>query len=237
MPAPRPFALPLAACLSALLAFAPRVTNGQTAQLSQAGLEAENARLARLLELASGREFYLLLDLERGQLHLMYRGAVLRDFLVLDTQVGRRRAFFTARPLPADWADSVWHDGRLHPGRRFERLELDAPDSPVPPESLTVTIPPTPEEAIPAPDRFLIRYRDGKAIEIVAHDTSVAAGDARPPRASTPLGERLLYVLAPWRRPAVLIRLEMPAEDAQALYRGLPEDGEFLLVPATPRRS
>jgi hypothetical protein len=235
--APRPTALLLAAGLAALLALAPPATNGQTDRPSTAGLQAENARLARLLELASGREFYLLLDVERGRLRLMYRGAVLRDFLVLDTQVGLRRAFLTARPLPADWADSVWHDGRLDPARRFERLELDPPDSPVPQESLTVTIPPTPEEAIPAPDRFLIRYNDGKAIEIVARDTSAAGRRVRLSRVSTPLGKRLLYALAPWRRPAVLLRLEMPVEDARSLYRALPEDGEFVFVPSTPRRS
>ncbi len=230
MTASRVITLPLSAGLAALLAFTPLATSDQVDQRSTARLEAENARLAKLLELAAGREFYLLLDPERGQLSLMCQGAVLREFPVLVTEVGRRRAFFGTRSLPGDWADSVWHDGQLEPARRFERLEIDPPDSPVDPDSLSVFIPPTPDEAIPAPDRFIIHYRDSKAIEIIAQDTTALFVGARPPRPSVSIGERLARAVAPWRQPKVLLQLHIPAADARALYRALPENGEFLLL-------
>lgn len=196
---------------------------------------AENRRLERLLTLAASNQFYLLLEPERGRLRLMYDGADLRDWAVLEAAVGRRRVLFSDRSLPGDWWESVWQDGELEPAREVDRAVIDPPDG-GPLDSVAVVIPPTPEEAIPAPDHFLINYRDGRGLEIVGRDTSQAATTTREgTEVSGRRLERLRHALWPWGRLTVRLRLVLPVEEASELYRSLPEGSAFYIVVNTPR--
>ncbi|UCF18667.1 MAG: hypothetical protein JSU87_12045 [Gemmatimonadota bacterium] len=206
--------------------------DGQGAQRAEiARLQAENARLEQELSLASGGEFYLRLDPEQKLLTLMYQGAILRDFPVLESAGGRRRILFVERSLPDGLWDSVWQEGQIDPARQFDRKVIDPPESPSEADSLALIIPPTPEEAIPAPDRFLIRYVDGRALEILGHDPS--EGDRiRCPRAHKIrcMAARLGRALWPWGEPAVRLRLILLPEQASALYRSLPEHSAFYIT-------
>ena len=101
---------------------------------------AENQRLERLLTLAASNQFYLLLEPERGRLRLIYEGADLRDWAVIEAAVGRRRVLFSDRSLPGDWWESVWQDGELEPAREVDRAVIDPPDG-GPLDSVAVVIP------------------------------------------------------------------------------------------------
>lgn len=222
--------------LAGLLACASDPQAGPSEERSASErLQAENADLERRLALASGREFYLLLEPERQRLSLMFQGAVLRDFPVLEMAVGRRRTLFVDWAPPGDWRSSVWQDGELEPQRRFKRKEIDPPDAPGELDSLAAVIPPTPEEAIRAPDGYLIHYREGRGLEIVGRDTTEAAGIwGRQGRGFEGWLERLGHALAPWGGLKVRLRLVLPVDQARALYRSLPEKSEFCIT-STPR--
>ena len=193
-------------------------------------LSAENLQLERRLELTTSGQFYLLLEPREGRLRLMYEAAALKDYTVLEAAVGHRRVVFTDRSLPSDWWTSIWQDSELEPTRRIGRTVIDPPDGGAA-DSLVLAIPPTPEEAIPAPDHFLIHYRDGRGLEIVGRDTSHVATTARDgTEGSGRRLERLRHALWPWGRLTVRLRLVLPVEEARELYRSLPEGSAFYIV-------
>ena len=82
-----------------------------------ARLELSTALLERKLELAGGKDFYLLLDPVEFTLTLMLRGAELRRFAVLGLQVGYPRVSWFDRRDPHSWQGVTWSNGELDPPR------------------------------------------------------------------------------------------------------------------------
>lgn len=227
-------ALAAAALLAALPAAAVEPLDAEAARLAR-----ENELLAKRVELARGKDFYVLLDRPRSRLVLMLRGAVLHEWPVRGVEVGTPRVAFLSRKAGADWQGRIWSGGRLDPPRERERMVIEAP----PPRQggdaeqsePAVPIPPTPEELYPVPARYHVRYEGGLSLEIRL--------------ASTPSGERgpgfwsrLLARLAQWWsdlraaariRPldTVRVRLVLAPDDAASFYRALPPDTKLLVIP------
>jgi hypothetical protein len=181
-----------------------------------------NAWLALQVELATPEGFYLVLDAGRKVLRLMYRGTLLREIPVLHIEVGRPRVLFIAGAR-VRLAPAIRTGARLDPPSSWQRPVITPP-----PPGETVeqeSIPPTPEEAFPAPPRYRIDYDGGFSVEIVS-----AGAPARR------LRERLAGALAALGladRDAVRLRLTLDAAEAGAVYRSLPPDTRLLVVPGS----
>lgn len=214
-----------------LLAAAPGVAAQAGPQPDAERIRVQTEGLEKLVELASSKEFYLVLEPEAKLLKLMFEGAILREFDVLDAAVGQRRVLFLEQAPPERWQTEIWQDGSLRPARTLRRTEIVPPqrsDTSAVPELI---IPPTPEEMFPAPQRYRIQYWDRRTLEIVGQ----APSESR--RFWTRLPGRFLAgvssvagTLWPWDPDAVRLRLVLPLDQAQALYRSLPEHTKFLLV-------
>ncbi len=226
-----PWARPAAAWLrSALIAAAVAgillVPAAPAAENAAEGAELERTlALGRAeLELARGEGFYLVLDVARGSLDLMHRGAVLRQWTVPSVEIGHPRVLLAHSRPAAGWDLRVWTAASFVPARQVERNVVIAPrpdtadTAAEPPES--AVIPPMPEELFPAPDRWRLRFAGGLALEVLT--TTARSG----------LGERLVdgaRALGLVSRDEVRIRLRLPADEAGALYRALPEDTALLV--------
>ncbi len=185
-----------------------------------ARIERRRAVLAREVDLASTGEPYLLLDPASRTLALYRRGVVLRSWSYLRADVGRPRVAFFRRAAPEPWTGRIWSDGELEPSRVARHVEVRvdtaAPDA----RPAEEVVPGTPEETYPAPDRFFLRFGEPFALEVRA----VAPGrEAVPDDRWDPLA------LRPREARGTRLRLWMPADEAGALYRALP-DGIPLLV-------
>ena len=199
-----------------------------------ARLEAATAALEREIELASGTAFYLVLDPAVSELALKLRGAELRRYAILSLQLGRRRVAFARRGETGGWRGVIWTQGRLDPPREADRIEIAPPPAGAG-EAASPPVPPTPEEAVPVPFRYHIRFEGGPAIEIWPREADTSTG-------------RWARFLAWWvyrwhdtvdalRPPAgelVRLRLVLAPEDADALYRSLPPDPSLLVLPPAP---
>jgi hypothetical protein len=203
-----------------------------------ARLARENELLRQRIELASGKAFYLLLDLEAERLRLMLHGAVLQDYPVLGLEVGYPRVFFRVAGSDEDWQGRIWSAGRLVPPRERERVEIIAP--PPRPEGAAEedlpppTIPPLPEEAYPVPRRYHVRYEGNLSLEIRGPGTDEPQGTAW--RVLTGIAhwwDDLRAALSPSGRDATRLRLLLRAKDAESLYRALPPDTKLLVLPAS----
>ncbi len=222
----------LVACLLALQALPAAggsVTGGDDAG-SVAALAWRNEALRYRVELAAGDRYLLLLDPARELLLLTFRGAVLEQCPVRSAEVGQRRVSFISTAAPR-WYGEGWSGGVVEPTRVFRRQEIVAP-APGSSEPVEVVVPPTPEEACPAPERFEIRFAGGLAVEIAAEETGEPAGGWR--RALNGL-RWSLRALAPRSRSAsgglLRIRLTIPPERLGALYRAMPDGVDFLVAP------
>lgn len=124
--------------------------------------------LRRRIELARSGSFYLVLDPGAGTLMLSYRSVTARTWPVTRVEIGGRRILFVGSTPRSDLGGTAWTAGRLVPARTKERplLEVDSQGTPQGPEP--PLIPPTPEEAVPAPPSYLIRFEEGLTVEIVA---------------------------------------------------------------------
>ena len=152
-----------------------------------------------------------MLDLERTELRLMLGSVALRTLPYTEASVADPRlALLPGRSL-AGWSDQVWREGRLDPEQRRERTEIVPPD-PGGTQAAAPPPPPTPEDAIPAPDRYRVRFAGGLDLEIRPAGTA-AAGPG--------LGERLGMLTDPGR-PRLLVRLGLDRDGAAELYRCLP---------------
>lgn len=232
------------ALLTALLLLAPLgryhgAPGSSSGTLQQ--LRLENARLQKLAALASGKEFYLLLEPRRKVLKLMFAGVVLNEYPVLEVKLGRREVLFVERELPDGWLDEVWEQGQLEPRRSLQRREIVPPSgSAAPPAEEEVVIPPTPEEAVPAPDFYHVRYKSGKALEIRA--AGVESRDGLWARTFAALRSRIKEVTAallPSGSDTVRLRVVLERENARMLYRSLPDNSSFFMVhvdPSSPAR-
>lgn len=213
-----------ASCRSDSPAGAPVPEAHGTALRAQDGTRG-TAESRRRAELARSRDFHLLLDLGRSELVLQYGAAVLAEFPVLETEVGVRRGLLGVAAPETSGIHTVWSDVTIRPLRPRRTVMHHAP---APGERPEAVIPPTPEEALPAPDVWRLTSREGLLVEIVAVS-----------EVGAPLRER------GWRRwlpelglgrgdPRTRLRVEMFAPDAGRLYRGLPDTLRVLVLTASP---
>ena len=249
-PGPFRHALAAAAVLSCLVA--PACTQEPAASpgggsapggiaVDLASLQRGNALLERQIELAAGKDFYLLLDPAGPDLTLMLRGAILQRFPVLGLQVGVPRVAWRTDRAATTWQGVIWSSGELDPPRALDRIVI-APEEgtegdkePEPPP-----IPPPAEELYPVPTRFHVRFANGLSMEIRPREADAAAG-------------RLARLGVWWRakwgdiaaalgvssRDAVRLRVVLGPEDAGSLYRSLPPSVRLLVLsgeepPARP---
>jgi len=153
------------------------------------------------LALAGNGAFYAVLLPARGELQLVCRGAVLESFPVVRCEVARPRFLFFPRGGGENWKGKVWTEGRLDPPRLAHR--------PVPTGDDETAVPPTPEEAFPAPGRWTVEFPGTALIEVVGLDPSGRERPAtRPPALADGTGG---------------IRIVLAAPEADRLYRGLPD--------------
>lgn len=224
------------ACIVAATLIAPGVpASGQAAGEPAVRDVAASAQLAYLqhrLELAKGEAFYLLLDPATASLALMYGGALLQTYPVHDVRIGHPRAAFAAVDDSPEWHSTIWSHGALTPARP-EVEQLIKPKGGDADDEDTVVIPPTAEEAIPAPSRFRVRFEGGLALEIrrVADPestwwTAFSTGWAHR-------WQDVWSAVVPWDRDALRVRVVLDASDADRLYRALPPDTKLLIAGPT----
>jgi hypothetical protein len=215
---------------------------GDGSDQETARLARENDLLAKRVELARGKEFYLLFDRPRARLVLMLKGAVLQEWPVRGVEIGRPRIAFFSREGSFDWENRIFSNGRLDPPRERERTVIEAPppradgqgEEPEP----AVPIPPTPDELYPVPPRYHVRYEEGLSLEI---------RPTAPPEGESARGfwARLSNRLAQWwadlRAAAriepvdrIRIRLVLEPADAASFYRALPPGTKLLVIPPDP---
>ncbi len=222
----------LAVCAAATVAARQA---GPAPAVEAARLSEENARLDALVSLASGKEFYLLLDPAKPDLTLMLRGAELRRFPVLGLSIGVPRVAWFRRHDPRPWQGVIWEAGRLDPPREADRVELTAPPPGASGTPPAVPIPPTPEEAFPTPPRYHVWFGGGPAIEIRPREADASA--SRWSRTAAWWHARWRDTVAALTSSAdelVRLRLVLAPEDADALYRSLPPDTKLLVFDNAP---
>jgi hypothetical protein len=198
------------------------------------------------LDLAASEQFLLVLDEAKPILSLSLGSVPLQHYAVLAVEKPLRRAFFRRLADAADPAGVAWRGGVQDPPRVRDRKELayqqatDEPADPADPvaegdETVQAPqfeapkIPPTPEEAVPAPASWVLRYEDGPELWIQG------VGDDGVPSLPEALASgRMALLRDAWngRVPPARLRILMPMADAQALYRSLPPDVILLIVPA-----
>ena len=189
-----------------------------------AHLQRLNDLLQRQVELASGKDFYLVLDPAGSELTLMLSGAELQSYRVTGLQVGTPRVSWFGRRDARPWQDVVWAHGELDPPREIDRLVVQAP----PPkkdaaEPEAPPIPPTPEEMYPVPSRYQVRFDEGRSIEVRPLDADQkASGFARFGAWWSAKWHDVAAALVRKDRDAVRLRLVLSPKDAASLYRSLP---------------
>ena len=168
----------------------------------------------------------LVLHLGESRLRMVHGGALLREYEVAAVEEGRPATLFVPRRLARPAHGQAWALDRVEPVPRFNRPIVipAAPGS----HLATVEIPPPPEEAIPVPGRFLLRFDDGLTVEIVADGPTTEPFWSSWFRAARWRLRDVGQALSP--RPENRIRLVMPLEEAGALYRSLPPSIELFVV-------
>jgi hypothetical protein len=208
-----------------------------------ARLQRTNAQLQKQIELAAGKEFYLVLDPAASGLTLMLKGAPLQRFTVLGLQVGHPRAAWLSDRDPRHVQSVIWSGGELDPPREIDRLVIQAAEpGQEAPESTPPPIPPTPEELYPVPSRYHVRFADGLSMEILPREADASVGRWAHARAA--MAEKWRDILAALRvseRDAIRLRVTLDPKEAQSVYRSLPPavrlivlDGEVDPAPADP---
>jgi hypothetical protein len=206
-------------------------TKGETAAPTRAPKSGwpANPALKDWLAKAGTDSFYLLLDPAAHKLELVLGGVVMRTFEVSDVEVATPRRLGPSAHLPEDWHERVWTGATLDPPHPGARTEIIGPE--IGTADAEVLIPPTPEEAIPVPDLFRLRFAEGLALEITG---GVAEQKGELPPAELPRGFkekiRMLREGAPDR---VRVRIRLNPEDASELYRSLPPGTDFVVAHGT----
>lgn len=168
---------------------------------------------------------YLLLDPDAGTLTLFQGGAPLRAWPVTAVEVGARRI----GSEETGWRTRRWDGVRIEPPVERDRRILVS-DSVEPPDLTGAVdwIPPTPEEAVPTPNSFVLHYQGGLGLEVVALR-------ADSDTVSVPVGflervEHGMRRLLPRNWDRYRIQVSMPANEAGALYRSLPDSSSLLAI-------
>lgn len=186
-------------------------------------LAARAQALQTQAELVKEDARYLLLDPSGATLTLFHGAARLRSWPVLEVEVGARRVVREEE----GWHTRRWDGARMEPTVVRDRRvivsdSVEAPDL----TGAVEWIPPLPEEAIPTPPRFVVHYAGGFGLEVLAVRTD-SIGPATP--VTSRMAHRLRRLLpGNWDR--YRIRVSMPAAEAGALYRSLPDSSSFLAV-------
>jgi hypothetical protein len=199
-----------------------------------ASLQRADGLLQSQLELAAGKDFYLVLDPAASTLTLMLNGAELRRFSVLGLKVGEPRVSWLARPDRRPWQDVVWSHGELVPPRQMDRYVVEAgPPVKNGAEPETPPVPPTPEEMYPVPPRYQVRFDEGRSIEIRPLDADQGAGRLARLRA---------WWSAKWHdaveaafhreQDGVRLRVVLGPKEAASFYRSLPPAVHLVILPA-----
>jgi hypothetical protein len=198
-----------------------------------ARLQRANGLLQRQVDLAAGKDFYLVLEPGASNLTLMLNGAELQRYPVVGLQVGEPRVSWIARRDRRAWRDTIWSKGELDPPRQLDRFVVQAPPpaeggaEPEPPP-----VPPTPEEMYPVPRRYHVRFDEGWSIEVRPLDADPQAGRAARLAASASAKAHDVFAAAFWRKSdAVRLRLALAPKDAASLYRSLPPAVRLLILP------
>jgi len=206
-----------------------------------ARLQRTNAQLQKQIELAAGKEFYLVLDPATSGLTLMLKGAPLQRFTVRGLQVGHPRVAWASARDPRHVQSVIWSGGELDPPRQIDRLVIrSAGPGKEASESTPPPIPPTPEELYPVPSRYHVRFADGLSVEILPREADASVGRWAHARAA--MAEQWGDIRSALRtsdRDAIRLRITLDPKDAQSFYRSLPPavrlivlDGE--VEPAQP---
>jgi hypothetical protein len=195
-------------------------------------LALRNDLLAKQVDLAKAKEFYLLLDPQAQTLCLMYHAALLQQYRVEGLEVGVPRVVYKPRTDVSRWEGRIWEKGALDPVRELDRVEVQAPPPTKEGTEIEIKVPQTPEEKYPVPARYHIRFAGGLSIEV------------RPPGTEAESGfwSRLMSGLASWwadakdasrstPTDALRLHLVMSKKDAESLYRALPPDTRLLVLP------
>jgi hypothetical protein len=195
-------------------------------------LALQNDLLEKELELAKGKEFYLLLDPQAQSMTLMFRAALLQQYRVEALEVGVPRVVYRTRADISRWEGRVWEKGALDPERKLDREEIQAPPPTTEGTEVEVRVPQTPEEKYPVPARYHIRFAGGLSIEV------------RPPNTETERGfwARIKGSFSTWLADAkaagrseptdtVRLHIVMSKKDAESLYRALPPATKLLVLP------
>jgi hypothetical protein len=193
--------------------------------------------LEKQLELARGKDFYLMLDPAGPDLALMLRGAELQRYPILGLQIGRPRVAWVSRGGGLDWQGTIWSDGELDPPRQLDRLVVqgDQPGAAETEEPKPPAIPRTAEELYPVPSRYHVRFAGGLSIEIRPREADASVGR---------LARLSAWWAARWRdaraalvradEDAVRLRIVLQPDDAASLYRALPPSAKLLVLPGGP---
>lgn len=207
-----------------------------------ARLQRANGLLQSQLQLAGGKDFYLVLDPAASTLTLMLNGAELQRFPVLGLKVGEPRVAWFEHPEKRPWQQVVWSHGQLDPPRQIDRYVVEAGPPSKNPEPENPPIPPTPEEMYPVPPRYQVRFDEGRSIEIRPLDADQGAGRLARLRA---------WWIAKWHDAAaaalhreqdgVRLRIVLGPKEAASFYRSLPPDVHLVILsadqpPAAPAR-
>jgi hypothetical protein len=226
-----------AACALAAAPACRRAPDGGLAD-ETAPLGRSNALLERQLELAAGKDFYLLLNPTASELTLMLRGAELRRFPVLGLQVGYPRVSWFSRRDARAWQGVTWSNGELDPARPIDRIVITGEErAKGEEEPQAPPIPPTAEELYKVPSKYLVRFADGMSIEIRPQEGDAHAGRFARFRAWwSAKWSNVGAALSSSRRDAVRLRIVLNPKDAESLYRSLPPSVRLLILPGEPAR-
>ena len=215
----------------ALVALLARTSSSVVAGAQEeALLRARSAAARNMLDLSRDGARFLLLEPAKGTLTLYDGPIALRAFPVLEVSAGERRLGVGRGTAREDWRTARWEASRLEPPVIREHRTLVS-DSVEPPDLTGAVdwVPPTPEEAVPTPPRFVIHFDGGLGMEVVAMGTDTL---------STRMGlwdrtEHRARRLFPRNWDRYRVRVVMPFAEAGALYRSLPDS--IALVAVIPR--
>lgn len=185
-----------------------------------------NPALKDWLAKAGTDSFFLVLDPASGTLQLVLGGVIMRNFPVSDIEVATPRRWGAAARLPKDWHERVWTGARIDPPHPGARMEIVGPE--VGTASGEVLVPPTPEEAIPVPALYRVRFAEGLALEVTGGQAE-QKGELPPSELPMGLGEkwRMLRQGAP---DLVRVRIRLQPEHYAEMYRSLPPGTDFVVL-------